>query len=690
MPHADPTAILDALDEQQRQVATSIGGPLVVMAGAGTGKTRALTYRIAYAVATGRQDPRAVLAVTFTTRAAGELRGRLRALGIGAVQARTFHSAALSQVRYFWPRVMGGDAPEVLASPFGLLAQACGRAKLPTDTALLRDLAQEMSWAKTSNVTMADYPRLAVLEHRRVGALDPAQVAQLLVEYERIKHDRGLMDFDDILLADAALLSGHPEVASDVRAQYRHFLVDEYQDVSPIQHAVLRLWLGPGDDVCVVGDPAQSIHAFAGAQRRYLLEFRHEFPAAAQVELVRNYRSTRAVCALANHMARTAPGDIGAVTLQPMGAVGVPVDIAPSPDEDAEVDGVTAWLALRHEAGFDWSDLAVLVRVNAQIPPFEAALAGAGVPYVVRGGERFYERPEIKRALTRAAAAARTDPDQPALAGLEAAVTGLGWTPVGPDGAGQVREQWESWQALLGLARDLAADRPGVGLAGLMEALAERARSEEAPSATGVTLATMHSAKGLEWRGVALVGLYDGMVPFTLAKTPGQVAEEHRLLYVGITRAKEALRLSWSARGSGGRGQRQPSRFLTGLGLDLPQTDTAARTRRTRAPRRGRQAARCRVCGQMLLEGADLKLGRHADCRSDVDEALLESLKAWRRRIAQEAAVPAYVVFTDATLTAIAESRPADRAALAAVGGVGPAKLERYGQAVLDLVAGRL
>ena len=682
---ADPDAILAGLDAEQRAVATAPPGPVVVIAGAGTGKTRAITHRIAYAVATGRVNPRSVLAVTFTTRAAGELRARLRTLGVGGVQARTFHSAALSQVRYFWPAVMGSQPPQVLGSPLSLIAEACHRARLPVDTALLRDLAGEISWAKTTNVTVADYPEIAAQQGRRAGALEPAQVARLMTEYERIKGDRGFMDFDDILLADAALVSRYPQVAAQVRGQYKHFVVDEYQDVSPIQHAVLRQWLGASNDVCVVGDPAQSIHAFAGAQRRYLLDFAHEFPGATRISLVRNYRSTRTICTLANRMASTAGKTLGTVQLVPSRPDGVAVQVAPHVDEADEASGVAAWLSACHEGGLAWPDLGVLFRVNAQSPALESALTQAGIPYVVRGSERFYDRPEIRRALHALQGAARTDPDQPGLAGVEAVLTGLGWSAKAPEGTGRVREQWESWQALLGLAAELADGRADASLGELVAGFADREQLQQVPSETGVTLSTMHSSKGLEWRGVALVGLHEGMMPIAQAKSPEQVDEEHRLLYVGITRARDVLRLSWS---KGARGGRHPSRFLDGLGLDEVEAAASGRGLGKAERKKERRVVLCRVCGKVLQTGGEVKLGRHLGCPATYDEALLDRLKAWRLQTARAANVPAYVVFTDATLTAIAEALPDGPEQLARVPGVGPVKLERYADDVLELVAG--
>ncbi len=317
-----PDALLDDLDPEQRQVATALNGPVAVIAGAGTGKTRAITYRIAYGVATGSYNPTSVLAVTFTTRAAGELRGRLQRLGAHGVQARTFHSAALRQAQYFWPQVYGGELPHVLDNRMGLVAEAAGRLRVRVDTPGLRDLVSEISWAKVSNVGAEDYPRLAAQHNRRIASYDSETVSRVFAAYEKAKRDRGRIDFEDILLCAAALMSDHPEIAETIRRTYRHLVVDEYQDVSPLQEALLNLWRGNRAELCVVGDPAQTIHSFAGAQAGYLTRFGQRFPEATVIRLVRDYRSTPQVVRCANSImtppndAEVAGADFRPVTLQ--------------------------------------------------------------------------------------------------------------------------------------------------------------------------------------------------------------------------------------------------------------------------------------------------------------------------------------------------------------------------------------
>jgi len=680
---ADPAAILDALDPEQRAVAEALEGPVVVLAGAGTGKTRAMTHRIAYGVATGAFDPAGVLALTFTTRAAGELRGRLRALGVHRVQARTFHSAALRQAQYFWPQAHGRPLPPVADSIISLVAEAARREGLPAETALLRDLAQEISWAKVSNVTPADYAAVAPGRHRAVGGRTPEQVGRVLARYEQVKAARGVVDFDDILLCAAALLADFPAMAGEVRRQYRTFVVDEYQDVSPLQQALLDLWCGGRDDLCVVGDPAQTIHSFAGAQAAYLTGFADRHPGARVIELVRDYRSTPQVVALANAVLR---GHGPGVELRAMRPAGPEPLFAQAASEPEDAAAIVDWLRGLHARGVPYEETAVLYRIHAMSPHVESALAQAGIPYVTRGSDGFFDRAEVRTALRALAAAARTtDTGDPAAGQFRAVLAGLGWTPEPPDGQGVVRERWESWAALAALADAFAADRPDASVQELADELESRRQTQHAPRGQGVTLATLHAAKGLEWDAVAIMGVHEGSLPFVLATTPEQVAEERRLFYVGVTRAREHLRVSWSTTRNGGGPRRAPSRFLDGL-VRVPQRTRAV----ARGPKAGKASAlsqRCRVCGRGLTSGRERKLQRHVDCPAGYDEGLFEALREWRRGQADAQGAPAFVVFTDATLMAIAEAVPASPVELAGVSGVGPAKLDRYGDAVLALLA---
>jgi DNA helicase II / ATP-dependent DNA helicase PcrA len=684
--------ILSHLDPEQREAALAVRGPVCILAGAGTGKTRTITHRIAYGVLTGAMPAGQVLAVTFTTRAAGEMRSRLRALGVDGVQARTFHSAALRQLRYFAPRILGGPAPELVENKIGLVGQAAARCRVTTDRATVRDLAGEIEWAKSTLTTPEEYPARAAAAGR-VPPLDAAQVSEVYRAYEERKARVGQLDFEDLLLVTAMGIEERRDVAEEVRARYRHFVVDEYQDVTPLQQRLLDMWLGDGDDVCVVGDANQTIYSFTGASPSYLLEFPRRHPGTTVVRLERDYRSTPQVVALANRIASASRGGGSGARLRLVGQrpAGPEPTFTEYDDEPAEAAGVAAACAALVAGGTPAGQIAVLFRVNAQSESYERALAEVGVPYLVRGGERFFDRPEIREAVLLLRGAARgADPDVPLVEAVRDVLAGLGWSALAPPSGGAVRERWESLAALVGVAEELAAVAPSAGLPELVSELDQRAAAQHVPTVQGVTLASLHAAKGLEWDAVFLVGLTEGTLPIQHATTDEQVEEERRLLYVGVTRARERLALSWSlSRTPGGRRTRRKSRFL--YALDPGAKADPARTRPSgvdRAGRSGRGPVRCRVCDRPVSTAAERTLRRCETCPSTMDEELFERLRLWRKETAGQQKVPAYVVFTDATLVAIAESRPTCVPELVQISGVGQRKLDLYGEAVLALVRG--
>src|SRR4051794_7601134 len=610
--------------------AEAVRGPVCILAGAGTGKTRAITHRIAHMVLTGTAPAGQVLAVTFTTRAAGEMRSRLRLLGVGGVQARTFHSAALRQLQYFWPRIAGGGRPTIIESKLPAVRAVAARLRVSLDPAAQRDMASEIEWAKAALVTPDDYATAAARAGRQ-PPLDLSTVQKLFAGYEDLNSERTQLDFEDLLLLTAAAIEEHPAIASEVRDRYRFFVVDEYQDVSPLQQRLLDAWLGDRDDLCVVGDPNQTIYSFTGASPSYLLDFPKRFPGTEVVRLVRDYRSTNQVVEMANRL-------LPESNLQAQGGDGPDASFSAYDDEPAEAAAVAKRVKGLAAQGVPLSEMAVLFRVNAQSEVYESALTDAGIAYVVRGGARFFDRPEVRQAMTvlRVSGSAEADRfrDMPLPEAVAEILVAVGLTPEPPATRGAAREKWDALQAIVGLAEEGGAD-----LESFAADLAQRAEAQHAPVVEGVTLASLHAAKGLEWDAVFLVGLVDGTLPIVHAKTAEQVAEEKRLLYVGITRARRHLALSWAAaRAAGGRRSRKPSPFLTALSpADL-----------TRKP-----------------PSATAKPPKAVESLAPGDVPVFEALRDWRRRVAEESGMPPYIVFSDRTLVAIATARPTTSSALA-------------------------
>jgi DNA helicase-2/ATP-dependent DNA helicase PcrA len=546
--------ILAALDDEQRAVALATRGPVCVIAGAGTGKTRAITHRIAYASAIGAMDPTKILAITFTARAAGEMRTRLRGLGVPTVAARTIHAAALKQLLFFWPSIFGGRTPDLLTSKTGFLGESINRAGLQgtininsRDT--LRDIANEIEWAKVSQIGPTDY--LTELDNRAAKPrVNAEQVAQVYTAYESIKRQELAMDFEDVLLLTTAMLEEEREVRERVQDQYRYFTVDEYQDISPLQQRLINAWLGNRQEICVVGDPAQTIYSFAGATSSFLTTFTSRFPDAEVIRLTSGYRSTPEITFAANSLLRSAT--MGQ-ELNAQNDHGDKPEVLAYSDESSEIAGIVSDITSLLKAGVPPQEIAVLARTNAQLNSLERAMNGAKLPYQVRSTERFFDRPDVKEFLkgVRTASVIPTE--------------GINWldelrTLAQPFLTGQ---SIDGIAGLLHLARELDEDTNFTPktLRSYLREVEDRVQQNNPPTMPVITLATLHAAKGLEWERVFLMGANVGLLPletngFTLDAR--MIEEERRLFYVGMTRAKRELRISY-------RGK--PSPFLAQAGL---------------------------------------------------------------------------------------------------------------------------
>jgi DNA helicase-2/ATP-dependent DNA helicase PcrA len=552
--------LLDNLDEEQRLAAESLVGPTCILAGAGTGKTRTITHRIAYGIAKGYYAANRVLALTYTNRAAGELRSRLRALGAAGVQVKTFHAAALSQLEFFWPQFAGVPAPQVLDSKAKLIGQAATELGLKLDTAALRDFAAEIEWRKYSMLSIEQYADV-VSKRPRIGSLSADQNLLLQEQYEAVKIKSQRLDWEDVLILTLGMLRAEPLALSHVHQQYRFFTVDEYQDISPLQHALLDAWMGDHTDLCVVGDPNQTIYSFTGATSDYLRNFDERYEGAKVLQLTHNYRSTKKIVAAANRVVADT-SSIDPLTSQGDSGDDVRVlQFASVADEAREVA-----LNIREllSAGTKPNEIAVLYRVNGQSEMFEAALAEQNIEYQLRGGERFFNRPEIARAMTalRAESNSASREDKSTFELVTDVCRSVGWTAREPEGAGAERDRWESLSALIAMLAEMPGDPT---LAQFSAELDERKRSQHEPIKAAVTLSTIHAAKGLEWSQVFIVGATEGYLPIGYATTPAEVAEEKRLFYVAVTRAKKKLSISWSKRDNNSGRDREPSRFLAVL-----------------------------------------------------------------------------------------------------------------------------
>jgi DNA helicase-2/ATP-dependent DNA helicase PcrA len=580
-----------------------------------------------------------------------------------------------------------------MSSKAPIVARALSHCKVDSDTALVRDVSGDLEWCKSNMMDSA-----LIHKAKRDFAIDVATLAKVMDSYETLKKDRNLLDFDDILMLMSAAIRSRPDIATAVHSAYRWFTVDEFQDVNPLQKSVLDLWVGERDDLCVVGDPSQTIYSFTGASSRYLLDFVATYPSATQIELVRCYRCSPEIVKMANAVIN---GDTRtkALVLRSQQESGVAPRISAYADDHDEAENVAQTIKGLIDSGTAAADIAILFRINAQSAEYETALTNLEIPLVLRGTERFFERPEVKSALMLLRGDAKNTGLTPTNLAehVRDVLSGTGWNPQPPRGSGAVREKWESLLALMTMAEETD---PNTSLSDFIADLDARASVEHAPTADAVTLASIHSAKGLEWPVVFLVGCSEGLLPLSYADSEDGVDEERRLAYVGITRAARILEVSWGrSRAPGGKATRTLSRFF----VHQPQSSADANddsvdnrigiagsvvrgSSQVTHNRKRTGPKPCRVCGKGLVTPSERTIGRCQKCPGEPNEMIFESLRAWRKEKSFAKNVPAYIVFTDATLTAMAELMPRDFDELSAIPGVGPAKLTEFGDELLEII----
>jgi DNA helicase-2/ATP-dependent DNA helicase PcrA len=687
----DSAALLEGLNEAQRQAVTSEAAPLVILAGAGSGKTRVLTRRIAYRCVTEAADPRHVVALTFTRKAAGELGNRLRTLGLrDHIVAGTFHAVAYAQLRRSWSdrRV---QAPALLERKGQILGRLLGRGSGVKAV----DVAGEIEWAKARMVSPADYPREAAAARRR-PPVAPQAMAELYDRYEQEKRNKRLVDFDDLLRLCAHGIETDTQFASSQRWQFRHLFVDEFQDVNPLQFRLLEAWRGERLDLCIVGDPNQAIYAWNGADPSLITKLADRIPGTETVTLESNYRSSPQIVATANRVLEC--GAVTTLRLRATRSEGLVPEVRVHATDTDEARSIARAIARGHGRDTPWSHHAVLVRTNAQAVLLAESLRAAGAPVRVRGQTPFLQLAEIREAL----GAMRRSP-----AGLRDALIDL---------EVRIPQQFEPNDAeneedddVLDLGLDtqpLLSDAELARIGNLEELLRlanEYLTEDRSPSADGfdtwlnatigtddggsggdaVDVATFHAAKGLEWPIVHLAGLESGLVPIFQAQTNEAAAEERRLFYVAITRAERELWLHRAEERTFGTraARRKPSPYFDEI---EPVLDAM---RRGAAP--ADAALHLPIVRETVHAAAKPRLGRAAKSVLEPgDQVLFEELRRWRSQQAKAASVPAFVIFDDKTLTEVAARRPTDRAGLLAVPGIGPVKLERYGDDLLAVVAG--
>lgn len=650
------------LDEEQLRVANHTDGALVVIASAGSGKTTAISHRIANVIQKGVKAAEQGLALTFTNKAALELKHRLQLLSINSLASGTFHAIALRQLSYFWPQVFGG-AIWPIQSRATLLSSLTSKHSV----AERRYIETEIDWLKSSGLDAVSYTKL-----QRVGEVSPNDVAEIYSRYQDLSHSRRVIDFDDVLQLTIGMLSNHPEILKDVRKRYTWFTVDEFQDVTPIQNALLRLWVGERNDICVVGDPAQTIYSFAGARAEFLKDF--WITDAAELQLTRTYRCPQEVTRVAESlMAKSStPVKMESVNQTPGSLTTLRVA-----NEYEEASLIASKIKELLDMGIEPQQIAILIRLSSMSQLFESALEAEGIPFRMKGMRPFFERSEIKEVLLalRQNYEATTRNIQQLI--IET-VTKRGWSTEVPSSSESGRQVWESITGLLNLSDQLGDD---VTLGEFFHHIGLLAQQNLAPTESLVTISTLHSAKGLEWDYVFIPSVVEGVLPYA-----NEVQEEERrLLFVGVTRSKHSVTLCVPKERFGN--EVRPSRFLQEMKQELPKTMNQKVSSVVETRDVEKRVIHCRVCHKGLSTATENTLRRCESCHAQVDEKLLEKLILWRRDFASATGQLDWLIVSDVTLQAVSELKPTTLEELQQIHGFNGANLDAFGEDLLQLIS---
>ena len=668
---------LDHLDPEQRAVAEAVRGRVVVIATAGSGKTRAITYRIANAVHSRVHDPATGLALSFTTRAANQLKRRVTELGVEGLTTATFHAAALRQLNFFWPRVFGGNAWKIGNNRGNVLDEVSAKLRLDLSPTGRRTLLSEIDWAKASGLDPMAYQEL----ERTLTDIDSKTVGEVWGRYEDLCHTRRIIDFDDVLSLTVGMMSSRPDVVTEIRRRYTWFTVDEYQDITPLQNALLQLWVGERAELCVVGDPAQTIYSFAGAQANYLKSFADDHSDATLIELVRTYRCPPSVVSAANSLMASQPD--ASVSMVSQRDIAGSFSVKSYADETAEAQSIAQEISTLLARGIDPREIAILLRINSMSEVFERAFDELQIPYSVRGGSRFFDRREIKQALLQLKAFSFSESTLSIVDAVRTVLGNVGWQSAPPAGQSEAKESWEALSGLLALAQDVQ-DSGKNTLQEFFEVVAQRTMAQDHPNAATVMVTTMHAAKGLEWQHVFIPSVNEGVIPFVQQAKPNEIDEERRLLYVAITRASEAAYLSSTQERF--TQPASPSRFLAELGQAV---ESVAAVPRVVKPEKAQAPVvmRCSNCGAGLLEPIEQATLTCNKCPDKRNTAIAAALKSWRDETAEQLDQIPWLLLSDVTIDALSALQPEDYQSLGNVSGMREHKVNQFGAEILSIIA---